>query len=195
MTDAVALQDTLAYEIARWFPAKTPFQASTDAAAVIAAIELPTAGVIPVIHHPLVPFVANRFIVHWPAASAALVSVGISGPPVGIVTPDLTLEVGRVGANWGYNLGDYGTITPDKLTDGQAITRVRVKNGNGQVQFRVQGLYPADEFRAMLFVGQGSVLRTINAIHTQPGGVSTQWQWDGTDVTLAEGDIIAVDFA
>ena len=194
MTDAVALRDSLAFEIARWFPAKTPLQATTDADVVIAAIELPTAGVIPISHHPLVKWVADQFIVHWPAASAALVAAGISGPPVGILTPDLTMEVGRVGTNWGYNLGDYGTITPDKLTDGNAITRVRVK-ANGQVQFRVQGLYPADAFRAMLLVGHGPILFTATATHTQPGGVNTQWQWDGTTVQIFEGDTIAVNFA
>ena len=189
MSDNFALRESLAYEIKRWRPAKTFTEARADADTVIAAIELPTPGVLPITHHPLVKFVADKFIVDWPAASAALTGV------VQILMPDLTLTVGvnGGGTRHGYRRSNYGSVTPDLLLNGDEIRVLRTRIANEDLFFTVEGSHPQNEFTSMEIVGEG-ILLSANADVFDDTGLETTWRWNGSGITLDLATVYAVDF-
>ena len=108
--------------------------------------------------------------------------------------PDLTLGVGTSGGTrFGYRRGSYGTSAPDQLSDGNEIRDLYVNNSNGRLVFRVEGTYPQDEFTSIELVGYGT-LNTAAADLFDDSGGETFWRWDGTGITLTDGDTIAVEF-
>jgi hypothetical protein len=127
----------------------------------------------------------ERFFRYWTA---------LAPPPVVINMPDLSLTTGSLGQWVGFRRGGYGSITPDQLSDGNLIRRLRVRNSTGRTDFRVQGLYPQDEFTTMEIVGAGGgVLNTVDATFSQANG-KTLWRWNGTANILSDATVYVVNF-
>lgn len=189
MSDNLALRESLAFEIKRWKPAKTFTQARADADTVIAALELPTPGVIPVVEHPLVPFVADAFIVDWPAANAALTGV------VQIAFPDLVLtaEANSGGSRTGFRFNAYGAVNPEMLNDGSAILRLWTRNTNGRLHLEVEGSHPQNAFRTMEIAGIGAVDTSVNCDYTDTG-LETIWKWNPGVTPMVPNNTYAIEF-
>jgi len=188
VTDNFALREKLAFEIKRWRPAKTFTQARTDADTVIAALELPTPGVIPLLAHPLTKWVADNFVVHWDAASVALDVMLVGGN----VMPDMVMLVGTNGSDLGYVKGSYGDVTPDQTITGNAIVQVRLSL-SGNLVFRAASHdYAQDAFDTLEIVGQG-VLPSASADFTLLA-TDSRWVWSGTLFNLIDGNYYLVEF-
>ena len=188
MSDSLALREALAYEIKRWKPAKTFAEARVNADTVIAALELPTLGSFPVTHHPLVKWVADKFVVHWKEASAALTGV------VQILMPDLILVVGvnGGGTRHGFRKNNYGSINPTELRNGDDIKELRLRLSNTNFHFIVDGFHEQDEFTSIEV--NGVLLLSANVTSFDNSGTDTEWKWNATGIDLPLGATVAVDF-
>lgn len=118
---------------------------------------------------------------------------GVGGGQINM--PDLLMTVGQNGGGTrhGYRRGMYGTAVPDLMVDGNELREVRLRISNGNFSFKVEGLYPQDEFISMEVIGTGGVLLTADATHSQMGG-NTTWKWNGTTIDLVVGNDYAIDF-
>ena len=117
----LANRETLALEIRRWYPAMTYGEAQAAADLAIAAI---IAGVAttPVAHHPLVPFIADLFVVPWGVAATAYDDLMGGGAPSVPAAPTLLVVTpvypDQMDLTWQDNADDETSYRVEQSPDG-----------------------------------------------------------------------------